>query len=586
MIDPIISLAFSIHSNPGVYVLLLGSGVSRSAGIPTGWEVTLDLIRKLAHLYSEDCEPDPAVWYKNKFRKEPDYGKLLEAIAKSPTERSQLLRSYFEPTEEQREQGLKIPKEVHKAIAEMVANGQIRVILTTNFDRLLETALDTAGVIPTVISTPDATEGAYPLTHTKCTIIKLNGDYLDSRIKNTPRELALYDKRLNRLLDRVFDEFGLIVCGWSAEWDTGLRSALERCKNHRFTAYWSVKSKPRDVAQNLINLRQAQVIKNHDADFLFQELAEKVSALSKFDKPHPLSTKTAVITLKTYLMDDRYKIRLHDLVMQETEKVYVELSDQNFPTRGNFSKEELLSRVQRYEALTEILMALLITGCYWGEKKHEDLWTKCLQRIANPSGERSDLDVVWLKLKLYPALLLLYSGGIASIGAGRYGNLSALLAQAQVQSWNENKAYPMVLRVCTREVMDKNVGQQLPGMGRSDVPVSDYLYSLLRDPLRGYLPDDAGYKKCFDRFEYLLGLVHTDLRTKEGHDIWGPIGCFGWRYLRREGGIMKEIGLEAEKAGSAWSPLKAGLFDGSFERFKEVKSTFDQFIGKACQGWW
>ncbi len=67
MIDPMLSLAMSTHANPGVYALLLGSGVSRSAGIPTGWEVVLDLIRRLAAIESEDCEPDPEAWYKGKY---------------------------------------------------------------------------------------------------------------------------------------------------------------------------------------------------------------------------------------------------------------------------------------------------------------------------------------------------------------------------------------------------------------------------------------------------------------------------------------------------------------------------------------
>ena len=53
MIDPVHSLAFSIQANRGVYAVLVGSGVSRAARIPTGWEVTLDLIRKLAKLYGE-----------------------------------------------------------------------------------------------------------------------------------------------------------------------------------------------------------------------------------------------------------------------------------------------------------------------------------------------------------------------------------------------------------------------------------------------------------------------------------------------------------------------------------------------------
>ena len=222
MIEPILSLAFGMHSIKGAYALLLGSGVSRSAGIPTGWEVVLDLIRKIAQLSGQDCEPDPAAWYKTAYDAEPGYSALLDQLAGSPSERNRLLRSYFEPSAEEREQGLKLPTIAHKAIAELVAAGFVRVIVTTNFDRLIEQALEAIGINPTVISTPDAVEGALPLVHTPCTIIKVHGDYLDTRIKNSPAELAEYDPRTDHLLDRVFDEFGLIVCGWSAEWDAAL----------------------------------------------------------------------------------------------------------------------------------------------------------------------------------------------------------------------------------------------------------------------------------------------------------------------------------------------------------------------------
>ena len=47
MISPTESLAFAIHANPGVYAILAGSGVSRTAKIPTGWEITLDLVSRL-----------------------------------------------------------------------------------------------------------------------------------------------------------------------------------------------------------------------------------------------------------------------------------------------------------------------------------------------------------------------------------------------------------------------------------------------------------------------------------------------------------------------------------------------------------
>jgi hypothetical protein len=43
--DAEIRIAFAIHENKGVFAPLLGSGLSRAADIPTGWEITLDMVR-------------------------------------------------------------------------------------------------------------------------------------------------------------------------------------------------------------------------------------------------------------------------------------------------------------------------------------------------------------------------------------------------------------------------------------------------------------------------------------------------------------------------------------------------------------
>jgi hypothetical protein len=42
MIDRLLSLSISMAATPGVFALLVGSGVSRRAGIRTGWEITLE----------------------------------------------------------------------------------------------------------------------------------------------------------------------------------------------------------------------------------------------------------------------------------------------------------------------------------------------------------------------------------------------------------------------------------------------------------------------------------------------------------------------------------------------------------------
>ena len=590
IIDPILSLSFSTHSNPGVYALLLGSGVSRSAGIPTGWEVVLDLIRKLAHLKGEDCEPDPVAWFKEKFGKEPEYSSLIDEIARSPAERQQFHKGYFEPTDEEREHGLKQPTPAHKAIAELASNGYIKVIITSNFDRLLEKAMEEAGVTPVVISTPDAVDGAIPLIHSKVTIIKVNGDYLDARLKITENELSKYDKRINGLLDRIFDEFGLIVCGWSAKWDIALRGALEHCKNHRFTTYWTTRSELDETSKKLARLRRAQTISIKSADSFFNELVEKVSALEDISKPHPLSVKAAVASLKKYISDDLYRINLRDLMTAETKRLYLELNDKNFPVQGNpFSADDFVKRVQKYEALSETMLALTINGCYWGNEGHQKLWVQCLERIANHSGERNGLTVL-LNLRLYPALLLFYGAGIASIASEKYDTFSTLLSKLKIRDVSKEEL--AIVHLNAPKVIEQSVGRKFPGMERRHTPCSDHLYGHLRNFFKEFLPDDFHYQRCFDKFEYLLALVYVDQDGRELGHCWGPVGCFGWRYSRyniadSDRSVMNEIEQEIARGHS--SPLiKAltgeGFFGHNIERFKAVKKAYGGFLAKL--NWW
>jgi hypothetical protein len=62
-IDVLTQLAFSVSENKGVFAVLVGSGLSRAAEIPTGWEITLDLIRRVAAAQGVADQPDWAKWY-------------------------------------------------------------------------------------------------------------------------------------------------------------------------------------------------------------------------------------------------------------------------------------------------------------------------------------------------------------------------------------------------------------------------------------------------------------------------------------------------------------------------------------------
>jgi hypothetical protein len=574
VIDPLDSLTFSLHSNQGAYALLLGSGVSRAARIPTGWEVVEDLIRRLAAVRHEDCEPDPAAWFEKTSGRAPTYSALLGELAPLPLERQQLLRGYFEPSSAERERRLKLPTGAHRAVARLVAGGYVRVVLTTNFDRLLEQALEELGIVPIVISSPDQIAGMPALLQIRCLLVKLHGDYLDARIKNTPEELARYDKKLDRLLDRLLEEFGLIVCGWSAQWDAALRAALARCPSRRFTTYWAFRGRLEPEAEGLIALRRAQSLKVADADTFFETLAGRLEALARYDRPHPLSVRLAVETLKSYLVDPRNRIRLADLLRDETESAVAQLfAADRFPLVGvPFDSKQIVERMQAYEGILERLQALLAICAAWAEPGQQEVWLKIVARIASPPRHAGAILIGWDKLRRYPALRLLYAGGIAAITAGRLDNLRALMEVPALAS-DPNKRRPLVLAINSFAVVDQDLLNS--ALGRTDkLPMSEYLYTGLRANLQDHLPADADYEQAFNRFEYLLALTFLDLE-QEG---WCPPGRFIYNLLHNRDNVVDMFRHEATQSGASWPPLQAGLFGGLVERFDAADQALRAYL--------
>ena len=302
-VTPDVQMTFSVATQPRVYALLLGSGISKSAGVPTGWEVAEDLARRLADQQKEDTGDDPIGWYKSWSGDNPDYLSLIEALAPSPADRRNLLRGYFEPISDDELDPAPVPSSAHRSIAALVVQGLVSVIVTTNFDRLLERAIADAGKEPVVIATPDAARGAEPFAHSDITVVKVNGDYLSPDLKNTVDELSSYDEDTDRVLDQVFDQYGLIVCGWSADWDTALRSALSRGISRRYSTYWMHRGPLGEHAARLVAQTGAIAVPIDDADSAFSALADGVAALRAANDRHPPTTDLAVGRLKHYLPD-------------------------------------------------------------------------------------------------------------------------------------------------------------------------------------------------------------------------------------------------------------------------------------------
>ncbi len=582
MIDPIHSLAFSIHSNRGVYAILLGSGISRAAKIPTGWEITLDLIRKLAAIQDDTAEPDPSAWYKKEFGEDPDYSQLLENLAKTQAERQQLLRIYWEPNEQERGAGEKQPTAAHHAIAELVAQNFIKVIITTNFDRLMEKALRDVGIEPTVLSTPDHVQGALPLTHTKCCVIKLHGDYLDTRIRNTATELEAYSQEFDQLLDRIFDEFGIIVCGWSAMWDEALRNAIYRCKSRRFTTYWAVRSDPGDEARRLIEHRKAEVLKIEDADTFFGTVRQHVESIEEFSKPHPLSTEAAVMSLKRYLSESKYRIQYSDLVSETINRVIEIISGEDFALQGGPSpnSESITARVRGYDAACSTLLAMATVGSYWAKKDHFSVWRMALERLTEVN-ERPGYDT-WIDLQRYPATLLLYALGLGALNNNKQIDfLGYLLATKVVRGgiMGIEKKIP-VIEILHPILLGGQPMKYLEGMESRLMPLNDWLHNELKKYMKYLAVNDDRYTFMFDKLEVLMSLsyIFQKNQSKEnGLGQWVPTGSFLYRHENRNR-VMQDIQDSIRDFGEDSVFVKCGILGDTVGDCSQSIGFLAQFI--------
>lgn len=575
--DPITQLAFSVYENKGVFAALLGSGLSRSAEIPTGWEITLDLVRRVAEAQGVPEQSDWAKWYREKTDQEPNYSVLLEEIASSPDERRAILHRYIEPDEQDREEGRKTPTKAHHAIAHLVRAGYVRVIVTTNFDRLMENALREQGIEPTVVASADALAGAEPLTHSRCYVLKLHGDYKDARILNTDQELSAYPDVYNRLLDRIFDEHGLIICGWSGEWDHALRAAFLRAPNRRYPVYWAARGTLGSGAQELATHRAARAIPITGADEFFHTLQQRVETLEKSQRQNPLSVELLVSSAKRYLAKPEHRIQLDELFEQETDRLLDQLDSDMFSVQGQWSPESFRARVRLYESMTEPLARMAGVLGRWGGGKDFDVVLDVLCSLYHHAGKIGNGLTAWLNLRAYPAVLIFTAYGIGLTKAARWDTLLKLFSSALATEHREPQRIVSTLFLWSWTGSQQQLWQQIEGMDRHKTPLSDHLLEVMTDWRKSFTGADANFELLFERFELMGSLaafhendeaqLETAVKASAARNdvlAWMPVGRAGWHSTG-----ARTLLQELEDESRIVELLKAGFAKGS-RRFLQL----------------
>ena len=190
--------------------------------------------------------------------------------------------------------------------------------------------------------------------------------------------------------------------------------------------------------------------------------------------------------------------------------------------------------------------------------------------------------VVWLNLRWYPTVLLMYSGGIGAIAADNYENLSTIFNtnSGSVSTYDETDAIIIETNEAISEIAE--FFQRLPGHERQYVPKSEYLFKILQPILDDLIFLGASYEEMFDRFEIFQALVYADLLERKHGRIWGPFGRFVWKHKRGTPELSPYIKLllEAQSHQDNWSPLKNGFFEGSYSRFESIAKQYGELISR------
>ena len=593
MLDPVTQLAYAIQAKPGGYVVLLGSGASRAAGIPTAWEVVEELIRRLPEAQEAGVIDNPVNWYQESYGDDIRFSALLEQLAPNLNDRANILRLIV---------GDPIPTEAHKALAVLAKAGFIRIILTTNYDSLVETALYNLDLDPVVVSGESAATGVEPFHQiTRPVVFKIHGDFNQpGSMLATEHDLSSYRHGVRRLLKTTLEDYGLIVVGWSGHHDVALLRALQARRSKRYPFWYVYRERLPDPIQRFRDARDVLTLSSTSADQFFSELERKVTAISTYTTPHPDSVEAISAELKLLLRDSATPLSVYDLISKEVESCYRRFVDQDLfvYSMEDYTAEEYDRQALRmgcdYLGTTNALAHLMAIGCAWTGADHHDIWKRAIERIANlPTiGADEPTTHTYLReLRNFPWLLLLYSGSIAAISRENIDMLRVLCRDASIHGDFSKTRVPLMdyeplAYLCCKGEKEKAMltslvltlkGQTPHGHNLLLTPISETFYTAVREPVRHLIPDDEEYDECFDRSELLFNLIAADIEaityaggTRVSLIGWPLTGPWPGRYSRHKGdrslSMIEQAENEMISGTPFWRSVDKALFDDNGDR--------------------
>ena len=212
------------------FCFLIGAGASMSSGIPSG----ADLARKWIQEIEEDCGKDDFAKWKNKVGiSEDNVGEFYPQIYEKrfghiPESGYDCIRHYMEGKE---------PSLGYLILANIMVREKHNVVITTNFDNLLEDAIRTYTKEKPFIAGHEALAGYVPKRSDRPIILKVHRDLFFHPFSDR-EHTGTIQKAWEDILDRFLSDYFLIVLGYGGN-DESLMDYFTSL-NNRKQIYWCV----------------------------------------------------------------------------------------------------------------------------------------------------------------------------------------------------------------------------------------------------------------------------------------------------------------------------------------------------------
>lgn len=273
-----------------------------------------------------------------------------------------------------------------------------------------------------------------------------------------------------------------------------------------------------------------------------------------------MATEITDDEIKDLIAKPENRIKLHDLLHEETEKLFAVIDRLEIPAG---SGEDVIAASREWIAkageAAANLMKIFAYGCYFGTDAQAYLWPKTLERLATPHNSTE----FQRKLELYPIMLIMYAGGMSAIAAHNYSSVRSLLS-SQVASEYSSEKGPLAYMV-NGWLIDQQTANVILELS-SRTPISEQVFKTIAKVLPPSLISEPDLSTAFNDWDILLSMTvahHTS--REEAHRLWVPVGRFAW-HRDSFSNIQRQLDLE----GADWPILSIGMFDRDLNKAKEA----------------